>query len=86
MDSPKRAFDALPALEGASYDASKEACASLEDGVSVRGPSNVDGVVGEAPSKIAVGPSFLARLANADPYRPRLPDRLMLGSYVLPQE
>ena len=32
MDSPERAFDALPALEGAAQDASKEACASLEDG------------------------------------------------------
>ena len=31
MDSPERASDALPALEGATQDASLEACASLED-------------------------------------------------------
>ena len=55
-------------------------------GSQLGGPSNVDGVVGEAPSEIVVGSSFLARLANADPHLPRLPDRLMLGSYVMPQE
>ena len=42
-----------------------------------------DGVMGEASSEIAVGPSFLARLVNVDPRRPRLPSRLMLGLYVL---
>ena len=71
------------ALEGSSQDVSKEAYASLEDGVPAGGPPNVDGVVGEAPSEIVVGSSFLARLANSGPRRPRLPDRLMLGSFVL---
>ena len=37
VDSPERALDALPALEGASQDASKKACASLEDGVLAEG-------------------------------------------------
>ena len=86
MHSLERAFDALPALEGASQDASREACASLEDGVPAEGPPNADGVMGESLSEIVVGPSFLARLANACPHRPRLPNRLMLGSYVLPKE
>ena len=72
------------ALEGASHDASREACASLEDGVPIRGPPNADGFVGEAPSKIVVGSSFSIKLANVGPSRPRLPNRLMLGSYVLP--
>ena len=42
--------------------------------------------MGEAPSEIVVGPSFSARLANVGLRRLRLPNRLMLGSYVLPQE
>ena len=71
---------------GTSQDASTEACASLEDGVLVGGPPNADGVVGEAPSEIVVGLSFSTRLANAGPRRPRLPNWLMLGSYVLSQE
>ena len=50
------------------------------------GPPNADGVMGEALSETTVGPLFSARLANASPYRPWLPDRLMLGSYVLPHE
>ena len=50
------------------------------------GPLNADGVVGEAPSETSVGPSFLARVANAGPHRPRILNRWMLGSYVLSQE
>ena len=74
------------ALECAALDASKEACASLEDGVPAREPHNGNRVVGEAPSEIVVGSSFSARHADAYPRKPRLPNRLMLGSYVLPQE
>ena len=84
VDSLELASGALLTLEGASQDASREACASLEDGVSVGGPPNSDKVVGKAPSKTVFRPSFLARLANAGPRSPRLTDRLMLGSYVLP--
>ena len=51
-----------------------------------RGPPNATGVEGEAHSEIATGPSFSARLANANPRRPRLLERLMLSSYVQPQE
>ena len=72
VDSLERASDALSALEGASQDASKEAYALLEDVVPTGGSPNADGVVGEAPSEIAVGLSFLARLANAGPCRPRM--------------
>ena len=61
-------------LEGASQEASREACASLEDGVPVEGPPNADGVVGEAPSEIAIESSFYTRLANSGPRRPRLPN------------
>ena len=83
MDSPKRASDALPALKGASHDASREACASLENRAQSGGFPNADGVMGEAPSQIAIGSSFTTRLAHASPHRPRLPNRLMLGLYVL---
>ena len=58
IDSLEQASDALLALEGVSQDASKEACASLEDVVSAGGSPNVDGVVVEAPIEIAIRPSF----------------------------
>ena len=48
-DSPKRAFDALLALEGFAQDASREACASLKDGTLAKRPTNADKVVGKAP-------------------------------------
>ena len=50
LESPERASDALLALGGTAQDASKEACASLEDGIPVGGPPSTDKVVGEAPS------------------------------------
>ena len=65
MDSLERASDALPALEGATQEAPKEACASLENGVPTEGSSNADRVVGEAPLEIVVELPFSARLANA---------------------
>ena len=49
VDSPYRAFNALQALESATQDASREACASLKDGVPTEGPRNADRVVGRLP-------------------------------------
>ena len=86
MDSLKCASDALLALEGASQDDSREACALLEDGVPAEGLPNAVRVKGEARLEIAVGKSFSSRLENAGPHGPRLPDPLMLCSYVLPHE
>ena len=86
VDSPKRASNVLLTLEGASSDAYREACASLEDGVAIGGPPNADGVVREALSEIAIGLSFSARLANVGPHRPRLPNWLVLDLYVLLQK
>ena len=86
VDSPERVSDALLALESTSQDTFREVCAFLEDGVPTGGPSNVVGVVGETLLEIVVGLSFSSKLANASPHRLRLPERLMLGSYVLPQE
>ena len=59
----------MSTLEGASHYAFREACASLEDAVLVGGPPDANGVVGEAPSEIAIGPSFSSRLANVSPRR-----------------
>ena len=73
-------------MEGVSQDASGEACALLEDGVSAGGPPDANGVVGEAPSEIATWLSFSTKLANASPRRLRMSNRLVLGSYVLSQE
>ena len=90
MDSPERASDALSTLEGATQDASRETCASLEDGAPTGGPPNANQVVREAPSaKTVVGPSLLARrsnLATSNACKARLPDRLVMVLYVKPME
>ena len=57
VDSPKRASDSLPALEGVTQDASKEAYALLENEAPVEGPPYADQVIREAPSaETAIGP------------------------------
>ena len=62
VDSPERAPVALSTLEGIAQGVLGEACASLEDGISVGGPPSTGKVVGEAPSiKIAVVPLLSAR-------------------------
>ena len=90
MDSPERASNALPALEGAAQDASREAYASQEDGALAEGPPNTYQVVSEAPStETIVGPPLQARrssLATFNALKARLPNRLVLGSYVKPME
>ena len=73
MDSPERASEAIPALEGVAQEASREAGKALEDGVPARGPFAVDRVVREAPSEIDVGLSFLARFTNAGPQKGESP-------------
>ena len=90
VESPERASDSLLTLEGAGQDASKEACASLEDGAPTRGPLNADQAISEAPSaEITVSSPMQARrssLAIPNARRARLPDRLVLGLYVKPIE
>ena len=65
---------------------SKEACASLEDGALTGGPPNTNQVVIEALFvEITVCLPLQARrssLAISNARRARLPDRLVLGSYV----
>ena len=67
MDSPKRDSEAIPTLEGATQESSREAGKALEDGVPAEGHSDTDRVVREAYLEIAIGPSFLAKLSNASP-------------------
>ena len=90
MGSPERASNSLSTLEGAAQDASKEACASLEDGALVGGPPNADQVVREAPYvETIVSPLLQARRSNLiipDAHKVRLPNRMVLGSYVKPME
>ena len=64
-NSLERAFDALPALEGAAQDTSREAYVSLEDGTPAGGPLSADKVMGEAPFiEIVVGSPPSARRSN----------------------
>ena len=76
-------MDALLALEGATQEAPREPCASLENEVQEGGPPNVDRVVGEAPLEIVVELSFSARFANAAPHRLKGLGRLVLNSPVI---
>ena len=77
-------------MEGAAQDSSREAYVSLEDGALAGGPPNAYQVVSEAPStETIVGSPLQARrssLATFDARKARLPDRLVLGSYVKPME
>ena len=50
VDSLERAPNALPSSEATTQGVHGEACASLEDGISVGGPPNTNNVMGEAPS------------------------------------
>ena len=84
LDSPERASDAILALEGATQETSKEAYALLEYGSLARRPPDVNKVVGEALSKIVVGPSFSTRIAMVGLYKPRDLDILVLKSPIKP--
>ena len=90
VDPPERALDALPTLEGTAQGVPGEACALLEDDISVGGPSSADNVVGEAPStETTIVSLFSVRqfnLAIGGPRMPRGPDRLVLNSSVKPMK
>ena len=90
MDSLERSSDALPTLECAAQDASKEAYASLGDETLAEGPPKPDKVVGEAPSFEAVAGLLLSarqfNLAIGGPCRPSGPNRLVLNLSVKPMK
>ena len=78
MDSPNRAPNDQPALEGAS----NEADASLEEGILDGRPPNVDEIGEKAPSGVVVPSMLPLRSADIEPCRKRLLDRLLLSTYV----
>ena len=84
VDSPDRAFDAQLALEGPPWDSFREACAPSEDGIPTGGSPGAEGVVAKASLEVVVAPLFSTRLASVGPCRSRMPDRLLLSSYVPP--
>ena len=90
LDSPEQASDAQLDLEGSAQAASREACASFEDGALVGGLLHADQVVSEASFvETAVGPLPLARrssLATSEARKARLLDRLVLGFNVKSME
>ena len=86
MDSLNRAFDAQPALEDAPQDTSKETCSPSEDGIPTGGSPSAEEVVVEAPLKVAAALSFSAKLTSVNPHKTRMPNWLLLSSYVPPQE
>ena len=53
LDSPERASKAIPALKGATQEASREVSKALEDAILAGGPSDADIVVREASLEIA---------------------------------
>ena len=80
VDSPDRVPNDQPTLEGAP----NEADASLEEGVPVGGPPNINEIGENAPSGVAATLMLRSRPVNTKPSRKRLPDRLLLSTYVLP--
>ena len=86
VDSLDRAFVAQSSLEGGPQDAPRKAYAPSDDGILAGGSPNAEGVVAKASLKVVAAPSFLTRLASSDPHRPRMSDRLLLSSYIPPQE
>ena len=69
-------------MEGALNEAS----ASLEEGILVGGPPNVDEIREKAPSGVPTALMLPPRLVDTEPIRKRLLDRLLLSMYVPPQE
>ena len=86
MDSPERAPDSVPALEGSTQVALKEAFTTLEDRALAGGSPDVDQVLGEAPSEMASDLAFLARLTMVRPCKARMVDRMVLSSYFQSME
>ena len=82
MASSVRAPNDQPTLEGAP----NEAGASVEEGIPVGGPPNVDEIGEKAPSRVATTPMFPSRLADTEPSSKKMSDRLLLSMYVPPHE
>ena len=86
VDSPERALDALPTVEGDALRVSREACASLEDQAPTGKPPLEDKAANEALHVEEVGsPPPRVRQPSLELYearRTRSSDKLILCSYV----
>ena len=82
MDSLDQASNDQLVLEGAP----NEAGASLEEGIPIEGPSNVDEIREETSSGVDVALILLPRPVDTEPSRKRPLDRLLLSKYIPPQE
>ena len=82
VDSLEQAPEVMLALEGATQGALQEAYATREDQGLTGGSPNTDQVMGEAFSEAAVDLAFLARLAKVSLNKARMPERIVLSSYV----
>ena len=81
MDSPARTSNDQPILEGTP---SKDS-APREEGIPVGGPS-VDEIGKGSPSEVVVAPLPLLKLEDPAPSGRRLPDQVLLSTYVPPHE
>ena len=82
MDSPDRAPSDHPTLEGVL----NEVNASLDEGIPVGGPPNVDKIGENALLGVTAASMLPLRSAETEPSRNRLPDWLLLSTYVPSQE
>ena len=78
MDSPNQASNDQSVLEGAH----NEVGAPMEEGFPIRGPSNVNEIIEEAISGVAATPMLPPRPVNIELSRKRLPDQVLLSTYV----
>ena len=78
VDSLDRESNDQPISEGAPNEAST----SLEEGIPIEGPSNVDEIGEEAPSGVATESMFPPKSIDTKPSRKRLPDPVLMSTYV----
>ena len=78
MDYPDQASNDKVVLK----DAPNEADAPLEEAILVGGPSNVDEIRWEARSRVVVAPMLPPRQTDTKLSRKRMPDWVLLGTYV----
>ena len=63
-----------------------EASAPLDKGIPIEGPSNVAEIGEEVPLRVVAAPVLPLRPVDTEPSRKRLPDQVLLSTYVPPHE
>ena len=82
MDSPDQASKDQSVLEGAP----SEAGAPMDEGIPIRGPSNIDEIGEGSPSRVAAALIPPPRPTDTISSRRRPPDQVLLSTYVPPRE